>query len=121
VVIAVAVPVLLTVPVGSDQLFLLFTPFYFAALAFLGAEIAASGHKKQPHGGQLPPGQMPGLGGQASARLPSVGPGRHIPPADPGERHSALAGRRRPPQPALPVRWHYAGGALTAGTTPTGG
>jgi hypothetical protein len=66
VVIAVAVPVILSVPTGSPELFLLFTPFYFMALAFLGAEIAASRLKTRPLRGQLPPGPASGLGGQSS-------------------------------------------------------
>jgi hypothetical protein len=82
VVIAVAVPVVLSLPTGNPTLFLLFTPFYFAALAFLGAEIAVSWDKKSSHRRQLPPGPAPGLGGHASPRLPSAGPGRH--PVRPG-------------------------------------
>ena len=39
--IAVAVPVVLSF-LGGARLFLVFTPFYFTALAFLGAEIAVS-------------------------------------------------------------------------------
>jgi hypothetical protein len=40
-IIAVAVPVVLSF-LGGARLFLLFTPFYFTALAFLGAEVAVS-------------------------------------------------------------------------------
>jgi len=53
-VIAVAVPMVLSFPVGG-ALFLLLTPFYFMALAFLGAEIVASRYKKRSHRGQVPP------------------------------------------------------------------
>jgi hypothetical protein len=62
VIIAVAVPVVLSF-LGGAPLFLLFTPFYFMALAFLGAEIVVSRHAKRSHHGQLPPGRAPGPGG----------------------------------------------------------
>ena len=70
-------------------------PFYFMALAFLGAEIAASLYKKRSQREQLPPGQAPGLGGQAFPRLPSAGLDSQPPPADPGHRHTAEASQRR--------------------------
>jgi hypothetical protein len=76
VVVAVAVPVALWVPTGSPGLFLLFTPFYFAALAFLAAEIAHAWYTKRSHRGQLPPGPATGLGGPAFPRQPA--------PSDPG-------------------------------------
>ena len=120
VVIAVAVPVVLSVPTGSAQLFLLFTPFYFAALAFLGAEIGHARHKRRSHPGQLPPGPATGLSGQAFPRLPSAGPGSQLPPAGRRQRHIA-EGPRRLPRPALPVRGQRAGGALAAGTAPASG
>ena len=55
---AVAVPVVLSF-LGGGQLFLLLTPFYFMALAFLGAEIATSRQAKGPQHRQLPPGGAP--------------------------------------------------------------
>ena len=70
-------------------------PFYFMALAFLGAEIAASLYKKRSQREQLPPGQAPGLGGQAFPRLPSAGLDSQPPPADPGHRHTAETSQRR--------------------------
>ena len=62
VVIAVAVPVVLLFPAGGAA-FLLFTPFYFMALAVLGAETFVSWREKRSHRGQLPPG--PAQRGQA--------------------------------------------------------
>jgi hypothetical protein len=55
---AVAVPVVLS-SLGAAQLFLLLTPFYFMALAFLGAEIATSRQAKRSKDRQLPPGGAP--------------------------------------------------------------
>jgi hypothetical protein len=121
VVIAVAVPVILIVPLGTDSLFVFCSPFYFAALAFFGAEIAASSHKKQPRAGQLPPRRGPSLGGQASAGLPAAGAGRELPRAGQGERQTSLLERSGLPRLALPVRWHCARGTLAAGTTPASG
>ena len=123
-VIAVAVPMVLSFPTGGGVLFLMVTPFYFMALAFLGAEIAASWHKQRSQRGQLPPGPAPGLGGQAFSRLPSVGPGRQLPPVDPGHRHTAEAARGprgRLSHPSLPVHRHCAGVALAAGTAQASG
>jgi uncharacterized protein DUF1707 len=54
-VVAVAVPMVLSFPTGGTVLFLMLTPFYFMALAFLGAEIVASWHKKRSQRGQPPP------------------------------------------------------------------
>ena len=55
---AVAVPMVLSFP-GGGQLFLLFTPFYFMPLAFLGAEMAVSRQAKRSGHRQLPPGGAP--------------------------------------------------------------
>jgi hypothetical protein len=57
-IIATAVAVVLSF-LGGAWLFLLFTPFYFMALAFLTAEIAASRQAKHFHHRQLPPGGAP--------------------------------------------------------------
>jgi hypothetical protein len=56
--IAVAMPVVLSF-LGGGQLFLLLTPFYFMALAFLGAEMAVARHPKRSQHGQRPPGGAP--------------------------------------------------------------
>jgi hypothetical protein len=112
VVIAVAVPVALSFPAGGPALFLLLTPFYFAALAFLGAEILAARLARPSRRAQLPPGTAPGPGGQASLRLRSAGPGRQLPPADPGQRHAAEAARRCLPRRSLPGCGRRAGGTV---------
>jgi hypothetical protein len=119
--IAVAVPVVLSLLAGNPTLFLLFTPFYFTALAFLGAEITVSWDKKSPDRRQLPPGPAPGLGDQTSPHRPSAGPGGQPPTSGPRQRHTAGVQRRRLPHPARPVRRPCAGGALAAGTTPASG
>ena len=95
VVIAVAVPVVLSFATGGDQLFLLLTPFYFTALAFLGAETLVSRHKKRSPRRQLPPGPAPGVSDPASPRLPPAGPAGRLPPAGQGPRYAAEAARRR--------------------------
>jgi hypothetical protein len=119
VIMAVAAPVVLSFSIGGAA-FLLFTPFYFMALAVLCAEALVSWRDKRS-GGQPPPGRAPGAGGQASRRLPSAGPGGQLPPAGHGHRHTAEAARRHLPGPLLPVRGHCAGGALAAGTAPASG
>jgi len=121
VVIAVAVPMVLSFLTGSPVLFLLFTPFYFTALAFLGAETLVSWREKRSHRGQLPPGAAPGPGGRASQRPPSAGPAGPLPPAGHGPRHTAEAARRPLPRPPWPAGGHCAGGALAAGTAPASG
>jgi hypothetical protein len=55
-VIAIAVPVVLSVPTGGLALFM-FVPFYFMFLLVAGAQILASRHKRRS-GGQSPP--LPG-------------------------------------------------------------
>ena len=67
--IAVAVPVVLSF-LGGGQLFLLFTPFYFMALAFLGAEIAVSRQAQRTRHRQLPPGGAPRRGRAAPVVTP---------------------------------------------------
>ena len=119
VVMAVAAPVVLSFSIGGAA-FLLFTPFYFMALAVLGAETLLSWRDRRS-GGKPPPGPAPGAGGQASRRLPSAGPGGQLPPAGHGHRHTTEAARRRLSGPLLPVRGHCAGGALAAGTAPARG
>lgn len=70
--------------------------------------------------GQLPQRPAPGAGGQASRRPPSADPGRQLPPAGHGHRHTAEAARRRRPR-SLPVRGRCAGGAPAARTAPASG
>jgi hypothetical protein len=79
-IIAVAVPMVLSF-LGGGQLFFLLTPFYFMALAFLGAEIVASRHAKRsqhrqlPPGGALRPGRPPRRGrGQAAGSTTTFRP-----------------------------------------------
>jgi hypothetical protein len=121
VIVAVTVPVVLSFFTGSAALFLLFTPFYFTALAFLGAETLVSCHEKPSHRRQLPPGPGPGPGGTTSQRLPPAGPAGQLPSAGHGPWHITEAARSRLPRPPLPVRGHRAGGALAAGTAPASG
>jgi DUF1707 SHOCT-like domain len=95
-------------------------------LIYLGVWICALGEmlvsrREKRSGGQRPRRLAPGAGGQASRRPPSAGPGRQLPPIDPGQRHTAEAQRRRTLRPDLRVRGHCAGGALAAGTAPASG
>jgi hypothetical protein len=62
---AVAAPVVLSFSIGRAA-FLLFTPFYFMALAVLGAETLVSWQDKRS-GGQPPRRPAPGAGGTAPA------------------------------------------------------
>ena len=117
--IAAAVPVVLSFPVGSPVLFLLFTPFYFMALAFLGAEIVASRLRKRSHRGQLPPGSAHSRGSPASPHLPSAGPGRQVPPGQRGHWHTARATRRG--RTSLPVGGLCAGDCRAAEVASAGG
>jgi hypothetical protein len=84
-------------PVPYDgKLILLSTFVYFIVLVFAGVQILACRQENRP-GGQPPRRPAAGAGGQASPGLPSVGPGRPLPPADPGHRHATEAaplGRR---------------------------
>lgn len=59
VVIAVAVPVILSFLTGGAALFM-FAPFYFMALLVAGAQMLASRHEKRSGRGQLPPRPAPG-------------------------------------------------------------
>ena len=80
VIIAIAVPMVLSF-LGGGQLFLLLTPFYFMALAFLGAEVATSRqtkrsqHRRLPPGGAPRPGRPPRRGrGQAAGSMSTFRP-----------------------------------------------
>lgn len=95
-------------------------------LAVMAIAVAAAFENRQDRrdrrtGGQLPPGQAPGAGGAPPRRLPPVGPGGQLPPADPGQRHTAEAARQRRPWPSVPVLGPCPSGALAARTTPAGG
>jgi hypothetical protein len=52
--------------------------------------------REQRSGGQSPRRPAAGAGGPAPQRLPSADPGRQLPPADHGHRHTAEAAPRRP-------------------------
>jgi hypothetical protein len=97
VVIVVTVSAVLSFPSGGAA-FLLFTPFFFMALAVFVAETLVSRLDQRSRRRRPPPGPAPGLGGQSSRRLPSAGPGRQLPPAEPGHRHAAEAARMRIPR-----------------------
>ena len=73
------------------------TFFYLILLLMIGTGIFANWLDKRS-ARQLPQGPAPGAGGQASPRLPSGGPGRQLPSADHGHRHTAAAARRRLPR-----------------------
>jgi Domain of unknown function (DUF1707) len=86
--IAVGVPVVLSVATGGAQLFLLVTPFYFMALAFLGAEIVTSRQKQRSDHRQLPPRPAPGLGGRESSLPRPAGPDEPLLAVRRGQRHT---------------------------------
>jgi hypothetical protein len=60
---------------------------YLIILAICVGQMVAL--RKKRSGGQS--SRRPSVCGQASPRLPSVGPGRQLPPVDPGHRHTAEA------------------------------
>jgi len=90
--------------------------YTFIVVIYVMWDVQVTAEKRS--GAQLPQGPAPGVGAQASPRLPSADPGgaasagRSRPPA-----HTKAARRRRP-RPPLPVRGQCAGGALAAGTAP---
>ena len=90
---------------------------YLIILAICVGHMVALRREKRSSG-QSPRRPAAGAGGQASTRLPSVGPGGQLPPAGRGHQHTAEAARKHRPRPPLPVRGHGAGGALAAGTAP---
>ena len=91
-VIVIAVSAVLSFPTDGAA-FLLFTPFFFMALAVFVAETLVSRLDKRSHRSRRPPGAPPGLRGY---------PGRRLPPADPGHHHTAEAVRRRRPRRSSP-------------------
>lgn len=85
VVIAVAAPVVLSLPIDGVA-FLVFAPFYCGALAFLGTETLVSWHERLSDRRQLPPGPAPGPGGSGTKYAPQSArqrqePRRAHPPA----------------------------------------
>ena len=76
------------------------TLFYVLLVLTVGTQVFANWLDKRS-AKQLPQGPARGAGGQASPGLPSGGPRRQDPPADPG-RHTAEAARSRRPRPPLP-------------------
>lgn len=63
---------------------------YLVVLLIAGGHMVASRYEKRS-GGQ--PSRRPSVGGHHSQRLPSAGPSRQLPAADPGRRHTAEAVR----------------------------
>jgi len=72
---------------GKGELIFVGGLVYLIILAVCVGQMAAL--RERSSGGQS--SRRPGVGGQASPRLPSVGPGRQLPPAGPGHRHTAEA------------------------------
>jgi Domain of unknown function (DUF1707) len=100
-VIAIAVPVVLSLVTGSPLPFFIFPSFY---LMIAVIEVLASWDEKRSRRGQLPPGPASSRGGPASPQPPAVGPGRQPPPVDPGRRHTVEAAQSRLPRPPSPPR-----------------
>jgi Domain of unknown function (DUF1707) len=96
------------------------TLIYLGVLV-IAAMVAAGNRQARRPGGELPRGQAPGAGGAAVRRPPPAGTGGQLPPAGPGHRHAAEAGRGRRSRPSLPVRGPCADGALAAGAAPADG
>jgi hypothetical protein len=80
------------------------TFFYIFFALMFGTQILSDWLDKRS-GRQLPRGPASGAGGQASRRPASAGPGRQVPPADPGHRHTGEAAPIRRPRP--PRRGHF--------------
>ena len=79
---------------GNGAFFVL-SVFYFAlATSFTGALTVEVWEQKRSRG-QVTPPPPPGAGGPASWYLPPAGPGRQLPPVDPGHCHGAEAARSR--------------------------
>jgi hypothetical protein len=74
---------------------------FFAAMMAAGCLIAAASEQKRSRE-QLPQGPGSGVGGQASRRSPSAGPGGQLPPAGHGQQHTAEAARSDPAHPRSP-------------------
>jgi hypothetical protein len=93
-------------PAGDNQYAV--SIFVLGSLAYLGilaiaVAVALENRQARRSSGQLPRGQAPGAGGQASRRLPSAGPDRQLPQTGHGHQNSAEAAPiRRAPPPRLP-------------------
>ena len=82
--------------------------FVLGSLLYLGVSaiavaVALENRRARRSSGQLPRGQAPGAGRQASRRLPSAGPDRQLPQTGHGHRHAAEAGPSRHPSRQLLV------------------
>ena len=102
-------------PSGAGALIFSASLVYLLVLIIIVGNMLALRRAKRSDG-QPPRWRAPSVGGQASRRLPSAGPGGDLPPADQGHRHTAEAGRRHLPRPSWPVRGPCAAGAVAAGT-----
>jgi len=98
-------------PSGAGGLIFSASLVYSLVLIIIVGNMLALRRAKRS-GGQPPRRRAPGVGGQASRRLPSADPDGDLPPADQGHRHTAEAGPRHLPRPSWPVR-----GPCTAGSS----
>jgi hypothetical protein len=104
-------------PSGASALIFAASLVYLLVLIIIVGNVLALRRAKRS-GGRPPRRRAPGVGGHASWRLPSAGPGGELPPADQGHRRTAEAGGRHLAWPPWPVRGPCAAGALAAGTIP---
>jgi len=102
-------------PSGASALIFSASLVYLLVLIMIVGNVLALQRAKRS-GGQPQRRRAPGVGDQPSRRLPSVGPGGDLPPADQGHRRTAEAGRRHLAWPPWLVRGPRAAGALAAGT-----
>jgi hypothetical protein len=79
--------------------------YMFVVVLYVIAD-AEPDRREKRSGGQVPGGPAPGVGGQASAGLPSADSGGQLPPEGHGYQRTAEATRRRRPHLPLPVRGH---------------
>ena len=89
-------------PIGDNYwaFVLVYGGFIAYLLAWFVAVVNMIALRREKRSGGRSP-RRPGVGGQASWRLPSAGPGRQLPSADPGRRRTADAARRRFPRPLI--------------------
>jgi hypothetical protein len=104
-------------PSGASALIFSASLVYLLVLIIIVGNALALWRTKRSIG-RPPRRRAPGVGGQASRRLRSAGPGGDLPPADEGHRRTAEAGRRHLVWPPWPVHGPGAIGALAAGTVP---
>jgi hypothetical protein len=105
-------------PVAGPLVFV--ATFIYLGVLAIAVVVAAGNRRDRRTGGQLPPGQAPPADGPVFRRLPPSSPGAQYSPADPGQRHTDAARRRRP-RPSLPVRGPCASGSLAAGAVAASG